>query len=134
MPHEGHSKNPMPSCLLSRGNPAQYLPNIYGKPCTWWQELNLKLSFKISHLFNFFEGFNIVFACICNEKGFKVMKFWNICDRSVLHSNKSTRCCSKINFHACSLFSRLIHYHYQFFLLSHFALMHDLNLLKVYSV
>ena len=23
-----------------------YLPKIYGKPCTWWQVLNLELSFE----------------------------------------------------------------------------------------
>ena len=104
-------------------------------PCTWQQRINPELSYRFqSSLQIFFKALNLVFVCISSEKRFKVMKFWNIYDRSVLHSNKSTRCCSKINFHACSLFSRLIHYHYQFFLLSHFTLMHDLNLLKVYSV
>ena len=28
------------------GETVPYLPKIYGKPCTWWQELNLELSFE----------------------------------------------------------------------------------------
>ena len=28
------------------GETVPYLPKIYGKPSTWWQELNLELSFE----------------------------------------------------------------------------------------
>ena len=28
------------------GETVPYRPKIYGKPCTWWQELNLELSFE----------------------------------------------------------------------------------------
>ena len=34
---------PMPPQI---GETVPYLPKIYGKPCTWWQELNLELSFE----------------------------------------------------------------------------------------
>ena len=39
----GWSKMFMPPQI---GETVPYLPKIYGKPCTWWQELNLELSFE----------------------------------------------------------------------------------------
>ena len=33
---------------------------------------------KPNYHFKFFEALNLVFACICDEKDFKVMRFWNI--------------------------------------------------------
>ena len=36
----------LPPCPPNKRNPVPYLPKIYGKPCTWWQELNLELSFE----------------------------------------------------------------------------------------
>ena len=51
---------------------------------------------KLNHLFKLFEVLNLVFACICNEKGFKVIKLWNTSDTSVLYSVKSTRLQSRL--------------------------------------
>ena len=95
----GWSKIFIPPRPPNRGNTVPYLPKIYGKPCTWWLELNLELSFDF---FNIFEVLNLVFACTCNEKDFKLIKFWNASDNSVLYSIKSTRCGSMIYIHACS--------------------------------
>ena len=33
------------------GETVPYRPKIYGKPCTWWQELNLELSFETQSFF-----------------------------------------------------------------------------------
>ena len=71
---------------------------------TCWQELNLELSFETQSSLHFFKVLYLVFACICNEKDFKVIKFWNTSDTSVVYSIKSTRCGSMICIHACSLF------------------------------
>ena len=46
-----HAPMPPPP---NRGNIVPYLPNIYGKPCTWWQELNLELSFETQSSLQFF--------------------------------------------------------------------------------
>ena len=108
------SKMFMPPCLSNRGNTVPYLPKIYGKPCTWWQELNLELDFETQSSLSFFEVLYLVFACICNGKDFKVIKLWNTCDTSVLYSIKSTRCGGMIYIHPCSLFPLLMYYHCQF--------------------
>ena len=43
----GWSKMFMPPHAPQIGETVPYLPpKIYGKPCTWWQELNLELSFE----------------------------------------------------------------------------------------
>ena len=42
----GGQKLLYPPCPLSRGDTVPYLPKIYGKPCTWWQEFSLELSFE----------------------------------------------------------------------------------------
>ena len=77
--------------------------------------LHMVVVLKLNHLFNFFEAFNLVSACIHNEKDIKVMKFCNISEASVLYSSKIVRCGSMIYFHACCLFSPLMHHHHQFF-------------------
>ena len=61
----GCQKHLYPPCLPSRGNTVPYLPKIYGKPCTWWQELSLELSFEAQSSLLFL---SLIFACICNEK------------------------------------------------------------------
>ena len=52
---------PMPP---NRGNTVPYLPKLYGKPCTWWQEVNLELSFKTQSSVQFFWSFIFSF-CMC---------------------------------------------------------------------
>ena len=43
----GVVKNVHPPHAPQIGETAPYLPpKIYGKPCTWWQELNLELSLE----------------------------------------------------------------------------------------
>ena len=42
----GCQKYLYPPCPPSRGNTVPYLPKICEKPCTWWQELSLELSFE----------------------------------------------------------------------------------------
>ena len=59
---------------------------------------------KLNHLFSFLEVLYLVFACICNEKDFKIIKFWNTFDTSVLYSIKSTRCGGMIYILPCRLF------------------------------
>ena len=61
------SKKFIPPCPPNRGSTVPYLPKIYRKPCTWWQELNLELSFETqNHLLKFLEVLNLLIACICN--------------------------------------------------------------------
>ena len=72
---------------------------IYGKPCTLYLvagNSNFNWVLKLNHLVNFFEVLYLVFACTCNEKDFKVIKFWTTFNTSVLYSIKSTRCGSMI--------------------------------------
>ena len=61
------------------------------------------LVLKLNHLFKLYETLSLVFACICNEKVFKVIKFWNTSDTYVPYSIKSTRRGSMIYFHSRSL-------------------------------
>ena len=42
---------PMPP---NRGSTVPYLPKIYGKPCTWWKELNLELTFETQSTLQFY--------------------------------------------------------------------------------
>ena len=100
----GVSKMFMPPCPPNRRNTVPYLPKFYGKPCTWWQELNLELTFETKSSLQFLEVLYLVFACICNEKDFKVIKFWNTFDTSVLYSIKSTRFGGMIYIYPCRFF------------------------------
>ena len=104
---------PRVPCPQSRSNTVPYLSKIYGKPCTWWQEFSLELSFEAQSSLQIFEVLNLVFACICNENDQKVIKSWNNSDTSVLYSSKSTRCDKMIYFHACSV-PPVMNYHWQF--------------------
>ena len=45
--------------------------------------MNFEFSFETQlSVESFLEALYLVFACICNKKGFKVIKFWNIYDTS----------------------------------------------------
>ena len=63
----GWSETFVSPCPPSTGNTVPYLSKIYGKPCTWWQEFSLELSFEAQSSLQIFEVLNLVFACICNE-------------------------------------------------------------------
>ena len=106
-----------PSTLFrNRRNPVPYLPKIYTwKPVHGGSNSILNWALKLNNLLKYFEALNLVFACIHHEKEIKVMNFWCIYDASVLYSSKITRCGSMITFHACSLFSPLMHHHHQIF-------------------
>ena len=71
----GWSKTFVPPVPPSRANTVPYLPKIYGKPCTWWQEFSPELVFEAQSSPQIIEVLNLVFACICNEKDLKAITF-----------------------------------------------------------
>ena len=76
---------------------------------------SLELSFEAQSSLQIFEVLSLVFLCNCNGKDYKVIKFWNTSDTSVIYSIKSTRCGSMMYFYTCSLSPHplLMHYYFQ---------------------
>ena len=95
-------KHLYPPCLPSRGNTVSYLPKIYGKPCTRWQEFSLELSFEAQSSLQIIWSFEFSFCMYLQWKRLKsntiLGYFWHLSAYSI----KSTRCVGMIYFHACS--------------------------------
>ena len=67
----------------SRGNTVPYLSKIYGKPCTWWQEFSLELSFEAQSSLQIFWSFKFSFCMYLQWKWLESNKileyFWHLC-------------------------------------------------------
>ena len=72
-----------PPCPPSRGNTVPSLSRIYGKPCTWWQEFSLELSFEAQSSLQIFWSFKFSFCMYLQWKWLESNKileyFWHLC-------------------------------------------------------
>ena len=70
-------------CPSSSGNTVPYLSKIYGKPCTWWQEFSLELSFEAQSSLQIFWSFKFSFCMYLQWKWLESNKileyFWYLC-------------------------------------------------------
>ena len=79
----GVQKHLYPPCLPGRGNTVPYLTNIYRKPCTWWHEFSLELSFEAQLSLQIFWRFKFSFCMYLQRKRLKsnniLEYFWHLC-------------------------------------------------------